>query len=218
MKKRIALLLCLVMVLSVALCACGSSEKDQILGTWEGSINLADAINATLAEGFAADPTTADMAEYMTISSLSIDYTLTFNEDNTYSMVVDEAQVETAMTNAALEIVNGMIEYLGDVLAEAGVEMTVEEYMESMGISLEDLTNELLGEFNIADSLGDLNSEGNFKVSDGKLYMSDGLDYAVDEAVYETYTVESGILTIDKGTAVEEGDEYLYPMVFSKAG
>ena len=45
MKKYIALLLCLVMVLS--LCACGA--KENLVGTWKANINMAEAFNAEIA-------------------------------------------------------------------------------------------------------------------------------------------------------------------------
>ena len=50
MKKRIALLLSFVLVLSLALCACGGGEKKETLvGTWNATIDIAEVYNAEIA-------------------------------------------------------------------------------------------------------------------------------------------------------------------------
>lgn len=210
MKKRIAMLLCMVMVLSVALCAC-SSEKDQLVGTWRGTMNLAEAVNMGMME---ADP---EVAEYLMVDTLNITFTLTFNKDDTYSMVVDADALDVAMQGMVDEMADGMIEYFEAVLEESGLEMSVEELLAASGLTVDALAEELYKEMDAEAMFTELNSEGNFKVADGKLYMSDGLDYAVDEAVYELYTVEGDTLTINKGEGSEDvADDYVYPMVFKK--
>lgn len=213
MKKRIAMILCLVMALSVVLCGCGS-EKDALIGSWTGTMNLAEAVNAGMVEGMGADA--ADMAEYLTIEELTVTMTMTFNEDDTYSLVVDEAALDEAMRGMMDEIADGMVEYFEAMLAAEGLDMSVEELLAYSGMSLDSLAEEMYNAVATEDMFADLNSEGNFKVADGKLYLSDGLDYAVDEAVYEMYTIEGSTLTIDKGTAEDAYEDYIYPMVFTK--
>lgn len=214
MKKRIAMVLCLVMALSAVLCGCGASEKDALIGSWTGTMDLAEAVNAGFVEGLGTDA--ADMAEYLTIENLNVTMTMTFNEDDTYSLVVDEAALEEAMLGMMDEIAAGMVEYFEALLEAEGLDMTVEELLAYSGMSIDTLSEELYAAVATEDMFGDLNSEGNFKVSDGKLYLSDGLDYAVDETIYELYTVEGNTLTIDKGTATDEYEDYIYPMVFTK--
>lgn len=218
MKKRIAMLLCLIMVLSVALCGCGS-EKDQLVGVWTGTMNLADAVNIGMEEAAAEDPSLAEMAEYMKVESLTVTFTLTFTEDDTYTMVVNEDSLDAAMQGMMTELADGLLRYFEDLLAAEGVDMTVDELLAMSGMTTEDLAQQMYDSMAAEDLFGDLNSEGNFMVKDGKLFMSDGLDYAVDLAVYELYTVEGSTLTINKGSdSADEYDEYLYPMVFTKAG
>ncbi len=213
MKKRIAMLLCLVLALSAFLCGC-SSEKDALLGSWTGSMDLAAAVNEGIVEGLGTDA--ADMAEYLTVDELKITITMTFNEDDTYSMVVDEAALEDAMRGMMDDVVDGLVAYFEALLEAEGLDMTVEELLAYSGMSIDTLAEDMFGSMTAEDMFGDLNGEGNFKVSDGKLFLSDGLEYAVDLAVYETYTVDGNTLTIDKGTATDEYENFIYPMVFTK--
>lgn len=216
MKKRIALIVCLVMVLSVSLCAC-SSEKDALIGTWKGTIDMAAAINLGLDEAAASDPTMAEMADYLQIDQLEIRYTLVFTEEDTYSMTVDTEALEVSMQAMVDQMADGMLLYFGDMLKAEGLDLDVEEVLAASGISVEDLAAELYDSFDTETLFADLNSEGNFKVKEGKLFLSDGLEYAVDEAVYELYTVEGSTLTINVGSDTTDYDEYLYPMVLTKA-
>lgn len=215
MKKRIALILCLVMMLSVCLCGC-SSEKDALIGSWTGKMDVAEAINAGVVEGLAGSD--AELAEYLTIEHLYITMTMTFNEDDTYAVTVDEAALNEAIDGMMDEIMDGMVLYFEDILAAEGVEMTVEELLALSGMSLDDLSAEMRASFDSQEMVAELSSEGNFKVADGKLFLSDGLDYAVDLEVYDLYTIEGSTLTIDKGSESEsdEFDDMLYPMVFTK--
>ena len=73
MKKRIALLLSFVLVLSLALCACGGN-KATVVGTWKTDINLVDMLNQEMeaagmgvAMGNAKD-TVKESADYVTSS------------------------------------------------------------------------------------------------------------------------------------------------------
>lgn len=213
MKKRIALLLCLVLALSAFLCGCGS-EKDALIGSWTGDMDLTEAVNSAIVEGLGAED--ADMAEYLTVDELKITMTMTFNKDDTYSLVVDEAAMEAAMRGMMDDMAAGMVEYFEVLLEAEGLDMTVEELLAYSGLSVETLAEEMYNSMGAEDMFSDLNSEGNFKVSEGKLFLSDGLDYAVDLAIYETYTVENNTLTIDKGTATDDYEDYIYPMVFTK--
>lgn len=213
MKKRIAMILCLVMALSLVLCGCGS-EKDALVGTWTGTMDMAELVNAGMVEGLGADA--AELAEYMEVETLEITVTMTFNDDDTYSLVVDEASIDAAMHGMVEDVTNGLIQYFEDMLAAEGLDMTVDELLAYSGMSIDTLAEEMYNSIATEDMFDGLNSEGNFKVSDGKLFLSDGLDYAVDEAIYEMYTIEGNTLTIDKGTATDEYEDYIYPMVFTK--
>lgn len=209
MKKSVAIVLCLALVFSMCLCGC-SNEKKQVLGTWTTTIELADQIN----EGIVGSDSEA--AEYLTIDSFKLILNMTFHEDDTYSMKYDEAAATAEVDRIVDLVTDGMLKYLVDALAELGMELTEEEALEMTGITREDLQAQFAGELDVESLFADLNMEGQFKVEDGKMYLSDGLEYGVDETMYEFYSVEGNTLTIDKGNTGDADTEFLYPMVFTK--
>ena len=99
MKKSIALLLCLVLVLS--LCACGA--KESVVGTWNASVNMADLFN----EQMASEP---EMAEYVKLETLNFAFVLELKEDGTCTMKVDP----DAMTAAIEEIPYALLHKITD--------------------------------------------------------------------------------------------------------
>ena len=206
MKKVISLVLAL--VLRLALCACGAeSDKDKLLGTWVATVNLADMINEEMA---GTDPT---MAEYMKIDNLEMKFVLTFNKNDTCSMVIDEDALAGEIDDALDILMDGTKQYLEDLFADQGLDMPIDDLLDMAGVSLDDLRNELAGELDIADEFADMNFECNFKASKGKLYMSTSLDEEIDENKYDTYELKDGKLIIDTDT---NEDVPFFPMTFEK--
>lgn len=210
MKKRIALLLSFVLVLSLALCACGGGEKKETLtGTWTATIEMADALNQELTAG---DPT---MAEYLSVESFALPLVLELKEDGTYSMGVDTEAMTATMEKLVDELSVGMKEYLGAVL---GIEGDVDEALAAMGISMDELIDELKNEIMNEDAYAEFASEGNYKAEDGKLHLSDGLDNEIDPEVYNTYELDGDTLTLDAGTEAEEDyAEFMFPMTLKRS-
>ena len=211
MRKNIAMLLCLVMVLSVALCGC-SSEADALVGTWTATIDLADALN----EELAADE---EIGPYIQVSSFSLVYTMTFTSEDTYSMTVDETALSGEFEAMKAEVEAGLYSYLDAMIEAEGLSMTADELLALSNMSMADLLDEALSEDMITGLVDELNMEGNFEAKDGKLFLSDGLEYSVDQTMYELYTLAGSTLTIDAGTAsgADEMSQYIFPMVFTKA-
>lgn len=211
MKKKIALLLSIVLMLSVVLCACSTqTEKDKLVGTWKTTVNMADAFN----EEMATEP---EMAEYLTLESFDIGFILVFNEDDTYSLTVDSEIMDASVEKLGQDLTDGLLRYFADVLAAQGVEMDVEDALTTMGISLEGLVEEMKAEAFSEESYSEMNAAGKFKAEDGKLYLSDSVDAEVDTADYNTYTLDGDTLTLEAGT--EPDDDmvaYMYPMTLTR--
>lgn len=206
MKKVIALVLAL--VLCLAMCACGAeSDKDKLLGTWVATVDLAEMLNEEMA---GSDPT---MAEYLKIDSLEMKFVLTFNKDDTCSMAIDEDALADEIDAALDTLMDGTKKYLVDMFADQGLDMSLDEILELSGVSLDDLRDELAADMDIAGEFEDMNFEGNFKASKGKLYMSTSLDEEINENQYDTYELKDGKLIID--TDADE-DVPFFPMTFEK--
>lgn len=214
MKKFATRVLSLVMILAMlfVLGGCGGSDADKLVGTWTTALDLTELLNDEIAAG---DET---MAAYVQVKDFTLNMTVTFKEDGTYTMGIDEASMTAAMEGVLAALKDGMYDYFEDVLAEAGLNMTVDELLAESGISMDELMDEAFSEAMKEDMFGDLSSQGNFEVKDGKLFLSDGLDYAVDETIYEVYTLKGNTLTFEEsvGSDLDQVFIDMYPLIFEK--
>lgn len=213
MKKKLSVILCLVIVIALALTGCGG-EKSKFIGKWEADIDMIDYVK----KGFA---TQKDMAEYIELDSFKIAFVMEFDKDGTYKQYVDEDAVEDMLKTAKAEIKSGMIKYFEDYLKDKGINMTVDELLKASNTDLDKTLDDSFGD-KFIDSLAEkLEGEGNFVVKDGKLFLSDGVDYAIEEDKYQTYEIEGSTLKILDEFGFEDSDDdedSLYPLTFKKVG
>ena len=215
MKKRIALLLSFVLVLSLALCACGGGEKKETLvGTWNATIDIAEVYNAEIAAS--GDEA---MAEYLSVDSFAIPLVMTFNEDGTYSLTVDKEGMDAAMNGLIEDMKVGLEKYFNDYFSSMGLEIDVDEALAASGMSLDSLVEEMKGEIMTEDMYADMESAGQYKAEDGKLYLTEDVEVEPVGGVYNTYTIEGDTLTIEAGTEELEDEmaELLFPLVLKRA-
>ena len=215
MKKRIALLLSFVLVLSLALCACGGGEKKETLvGTWNATIDIAEVYNAEIAAS--GDET---MAEYLSVDSFAIPLVMTFNEDGTYSLTVDKEGMDATMNGLLEDMKVGLEKYFNDYFSSMGLEIDVDEALAASGMSLDALVEEMKAEIMTEDMYADMESEGQYKAEDGKLYLTEDVEVEPVGGVYNTYTIEGDTLTIEAGTEELEDEmaELLFPLVLKRA-
>ena len=215
MKKRIALLLSFVLVLSLALCACGGGEKKETLvGTWNATIDIAEVYNAEIAAS--GDEA---MAEYLSVDSFAIPLVMTFNEDGTYSLTVDKEGMDAAMNGLIEDMKVGLEKYFNDYFSSMGLEIDVDEALAASGMSLDALVEEMKAEIMPEDMYADMESAGQYKAEDGKLYLTEDVEVEPVGGVYNTYTIEGDTLTIEAGTEELEDEmaELLFPLVLKRA-
>lgn len=215
MKKRIALLLSFVLVLSLALCACGGGEKKETLvGTWNASIDIAEVYNAEIAAS--GDEA---MAEYLSVDSFAIPLVMIFNEDGTYSLTVDKEGMDATMNGLIEDMKVGLEKYFNDYFSSMGLEIDVDEALAASGMSLDALVEEMKGEIMTEDMYADMESAGQYKAEDGKLYLTEDVEVEPVGGVYNTYTIDGDTLTIDAGTEELEDEmaELMFPLVLKRA-
>lgn len=216
MKKQLATILGILMIALSLIMFSGCSQQseikqNEIIGSWETTIDMADMIN----KGFAEDE---EMGEYLSINEFDLVVQVTFKEDGTYKMNVDEDAAEESFGKAQEDLVEGFEKYLEQIIKDSGMDMTVEEALTSSGSSMDELLEEVFGEEMLNALIEELETEGNFEAKDGKLFMSDGMDNEIDEDEYETYEIDGDELKLLEaiGGDADEEDFGLYPMTFKR--
>ncbi len=208
MRKILLCMLCVALVVSFAGCA---REQDALIGSWQGTVDLSQAINADFAQD-------QNLAPHMQISGFCFGTTMTFYRDGTYTMTVDRSELKQVMDDLMVQLTAGMEKYIQTLAQAQSPELTAQDYLASLGLTLEDLFADAYTEATVDEMLSQLEMAGNFQVEEGKLFLSRDKQYAVNTAVWELYTVEGDTLTIDVSDPLAENRyaDMIYPMVFTR--
>ena len=193
-RKLLALLLTLAM-LTALLAGCGSDDSKKLIGSWVGTLSLADA-------GEDLDDDLAELQEMMDISKLQVDMSLVLREDGTYSMSITPESAEIAIDVMIVEMKPYLEKMIEDQLAAEGINMTLDEFFEASGYTLDDLIEESLDRDEVINSMTEGSArEGQYKASDGKLYFSDSVNQEPSKTECESYSFEGEtlLLTEDMG-------------------
>ncbi|MBE6959683.1 MAG: hypothetical protein E7448_03040 [Ruminococcaceae bacterium] len=210
MKRTICLVLAAIALFTaIAACAGCSKESDALIGIWAGEVNYANyfnqGLNSIAGEG---------LAEYWAVENFPVTLILTFREDGTYSMTVDEAKLSQTIEDLKKKLTRGLRDFMQDLIDASESTMTVDEFMASMDISAETMIAEAIGPDVVEALVNECTYEGNYSVKDGKLYTSAALAYQVDKSMYEVYEVTKNTLTF-MSVVGGDGDsllsESLYP-------
>ena len=212
MKKILLTVLCAVsMICLLSGCA---SEADKLVGNWATEIDMSDFMNDFVNEAVAE----LEMGEEDVFSAYGFTMNLSFNEDGTYKMEVDEDKMEETLETFNEELKVFIVKYFEALISDQKLNMTVDEVLKQSGTNIDTL----IAEFGLEDMFKELAeeilAEGTYDANDGKLFTSDGKDSAIDEGEYELYTLEGDVLTITgcyPETEVED-DIMDYPIVFNK--
>lgn len=209
-RKSTSLLLCLSLLCSLLLmCSgCGNKEKEALVGTWQTTVDLTDMLNDEMKAGAAGNE---EMLDYFPITDFSFKMNLTFRDDGTYEMVVDEAAMEKTVDGLMDTFKTGANQYFEDLIAAEGVDMSVDDVLSQMGLTLDGLIEQLFDKDTIMASADEMESKGTFEAKNGVLSLTD------DEGTgLESYKLDGNTLTLT-GEGVEDADALMvYPMVFTK--
>ena len=210
MKKFIAFTL--IFILTVSCLAGCSAEKDKLIGTWKGTMDLTEAITASM------DFT--EMEGHFTISPFQIAVTLTFAEDGSYTLQADPASIESATDQLLEDMKKGLISMLQEQISVLGLgNITVDKLLEMSGQTLDGLIEERKHELNILEEISTMiNRKGQFRAQDGKLYTSASPETTASDNIYEVYTIEDNVLTLVELVGGDPSTPTVpYPMSFKKS-
>lgn len=208
MKKFIVLLLTMCMLLCILLTGCG--KKSEIEGFWHAEIDLTDFVNESIENN--------GLGEYVKISYFGFDYFAYFNDDGTYEFNFDTDGAASMYEQAREDFKKGVTEYFEAMIEKNNANITVEELLESQGKSLDALLEEEFPDDKLQSFMDSMSHEGNYESKEGKLYLSDGLDYRPSKEVFEEYTLDGTTLTITAGNTKQSSEFDIFPLVFEKLG
>ena len=211
MKKRVLSVLVAALLLLTMLTACGSKTDKAMLGKWVCEMDFGSYLN----EGLATEP---EIAQYLMVDEFVLEVELYLNEDGTYKMVADEEAAKEMFKGVQEDFKEGMGKYLDAMIKEQGLNMTVDEMLQMSGTTFDALVEEAFGDAMLNEMISEFETEGKYKVEDGKLYMSEDLDSEIDEEVYETYEFSGDEFKLLESFGDEDAEEFkdLYPIVFKK--
>ena len=161
MKKWSAMILA-VLLLAALLAGCKPSEESLLVGKWEAKVDLALAYEDLLAR---ADAT---VAAHVDLRQFDVELTAQFKSDGTYRLRVDEDQLRTGAVNMDAAIRQGMAAYL-----QAQTGKTMDNLLTAAGLTMDEVMEKYFADDLTAVIRENLESEGTYKVSGGKLILTD---------------------------------------------
>ena len=218
MKRVKTLALCLLaLALVLALVGCG---KPTLPGTYKIELDLAPALTSAMTQLGLAE-------EDLDGLTLPVPYTLTLNEDGTYSMLADKEATVSALHTYLAGCTSAIEELLYKTAEDSGLsrEDFDAAFEQSTGSSVSDYVAEQIDQLDedaLLSSLEEDDESGVYKEADGKLYFeAQTSDFSDDN--YVSYTLEGDKLTFTSVTgdtldlqALSEMMDNLFPMVFTK--
>lgn len=200
MKKLLAILLAVVMVLGLA--ACNSSGETTIVGIWKGEMDVGAVLAALIQQ---------DVDQKIPCKMI-----FEFSPEGKLTTKMDEESAKKAVD----AMVDVMIDMIRDMYAEEGGDLDAE--LAAEGMSVEDLKNQYREEMDLDDMLGDASEDSYYKFENGKIYVADEKE-DLEEGDYDTCyiaTLSGNKLTITDietdGELASEALPGVFPLVFKK--
>lgn len=210
MKKKSTLWLSILMmiVMCVTMAGCESkkqSKKDDLVGTWSCTLNLASVVEDAMAGENASEEDVAELTKYFDFSKLELELNLTFTEDHKSTMQITAESFEQFVEEVKVVLGNGMLKMMEelygmsaeDILKQAG--MTQEQFLDSMMESSgfdDDSMKEIIEELE--------SEETTYEVKDGVITFDNG------ETM--TYELTDGTLKITDMTTTSDVDDEDFEM------
>lgn len=206
MKKKIKILAFLIAI--TALFCCSSCEKDanEIVGKWETKIP-----HTVLAAN--SDKGNEPYMAYVNFENVYKRQVYEFDEDGVYKMTVYVDEYIELYKEAVYE---GIKQYYLSEIQANNLESSVEELFERDGITKDSIT---LDDKAMERLQKEKYSEGNYLISQGRLYRSASKEYDVDRSIYMEYEITNGNLVFKNqvgGNVVASST--LFPLLFKKIG
>ena len=212
MKKTKKLLsLILLVVLAMSLVGCGKKDtSDQLIGTWKLTFDYSAVLEADMSSDFNGFHENFDLT-----------ICLTFNDDGTFAMYVDEDALAPVLQNyleslAQYDTDSAYEEYAAQGYTKEEVD---ENFQDQFGMTPYDYARDYYMNLTTVEEIAsDFYTSGVYEAKGDEVHMD---EYKVQDNVFDIFTVEGDTLTLnpppgaeDESTGIEGFD---YPYVFTRA-
>ena len=210
MKKRFfAVALALVMTV-MCFAGCGESSVD-LSGTWKCQRDYTEQMNTSFAQGLGS--MADDITKYIQFSDFVLIMELEITSDGMMRITLDEDALRAQVEKNQEIIATGLKTYFTEMITDAGLDMSVDEYLESAGVDIDAIAEEAMGESFIAAQKASTEKSNRYTIEGDKLYSyADGS--VANPDYYETFTLEGDTLTFTSASFDLEVD--VYPVVFTR--
>lgn len=208
MKRVFAMTLVLMML---AVCLLGCEREPDLTGTWKTRLDMTPALNQLVGEQ------DSRLAQYIVFEDISLEITVTFREDNTYTIAPEEASLKKLEENLKTQITAAVQEVMTDILGEQALELDLESFILLTGIDLEEMIQKAMETTELDKLTGKLKAEGKYHTLEGKLYLSTVLlSHYVAEGY--PYTLEGDTLTVQARPEDEKHTfaQVMFPLVLQR--
>lgn len=216
MKRIVSCGLSIILALTFMLSLTGCSDSNKFVGQWKAEVDITDSFSSAMSGE------NEDILKYIKPTTLTVGFVFVFNSDGTYRITVDEEAWKETMRTFGQSMAEGLRAYFQDLIVSSGLDMSVDELLESTGVDIDSMVDEMVSELENSELFGeDSISEGNFKAEKGKLYTSESLNSEIDETEYTSYTFEEDSIIFTGAVEaefidMEDMDIELFPMTLTK--
>lgn len=215
MKKRISVLVCALIVISLFTSCVGG---DDLTGTWEATIDVSE----TVGSGIIDEMTNSapDIKDTLDISGLTLAMRITFTEDGGYSASVTAESFDAMLSTLAAKTADGLLTYANKLITENNLEIDVNTVFGlEEGQTLEAKVKELFASEEFEQILAENVQSGVYKAKEGKLFTAENAD-SFNEEQYETYVLTGDKLEITGSVGMSEEATSVtanaYPITYKK--
>ena len=179
--------------------------ENSIVGTWTGLYDMTDAVKAS------SGP---EMEAYFGDSRLTTNLTFVFGNDGTFEMSMDKELFKSSLKDVMAEVLMAVLE---ESLEVSGTDMTAQEYLDSMEMTVDEFVAESVDIDAMVDEM-DAGSSGQYLFEDNKLYTY-ATGEQLDRSTYQVCQISGNTLTMIEqvGEGAEEANLYMFPLTLNKA-
>ncbi len=150
-----------------------SAQAAKLIGSWQGTVDWSAALEKAYLEGM------PEAAGYLKLTPAPVTFDLTF-EGATYTLAMDPASMEASVTALGGQVVEGMMAYLEDYAAQAGVNL--DTVFAVQGTTREAFTQQMMDEIRKAGPGYELSQSGQWLLVGDRLMLSLSPDQTPNDA------------------------------------